>query len=318
MVTHQNVLIKRLSKHLLSRLVRHDGCWRLLDFLLFRVARFADCERQDVVFQRQVAEAVRAGFPDLTVRNGPFKGLRYPSADALFSAILPKLLGSYEMELQPAIERVCRNHYDLVVDVGCAEGYYAIGLAIRLIDATVHAFDTDERARELCSAMAVLNLVGDRVLVRELCSSETLRSLVGGRRALVVCDCEGFELDLLTPEIIPALAASDLLVETHEFGGRAVVGTLVERLGITHDVAIVPSSDDDAKARLYSYSEIASLDWAARRFILAERRPAIMEWLVASPRAGRAASLESNTTLVNIPPCSDSRRESAGEVYDVH
>src|SRR5438094_9802013 len=100
------------------------------------IARMAEYERQEVLFRRQVAEVVRATFPDLTVLNGPFRGLQYPSAEAICSAILPKLLGSYEKELHCTIERLCNTDCSVVVDVGCAEGFYAVGFARRLKTAT--------------------------------------------------------------------------------------------------------------------------------------------------------------------------------------
>jgi hypothetical protein len=43
-----------------------------------------------------------------------------------------KLLGLYEKELEPALETVVQSKPDAVIVVGCAEGFYALGLA-RLI-----------------------------------------------------------------------------------------------------------------------------------------------------------------------------------------
>ena len=44
------------------------------------------------------------------------------------SVLIPKLLGSYEQELQPLLQRLAAQNYSEIVDIGCAEGYYAIGL----------------------------------------------------------------------------------------------------------------------------------------------------------------------------------------------
>src|ERR1035441_10269867 len=57
------------------------------------------------------------------VLNGPFEGMRYLQA-SVGSVLSPKLVGSYEAELHPFIERVTSGRYDIVVDIGCAEGYY--------------------------------------------------------------------------------------------------------------------------------------------------------------------------------------------------
>jgi hypothetical protein len=278
--------MKSFSKRLLARLARHDRVWRLLDRLVLRAARFAEYERQDVLFRRQVDAVVRATFPDLTVRHGPFRGLRYPSADAVCSQVLPKLLGSYERELHLAVERACRNAPPVVIDVGSAEGFYAVGLARRLPGATVHAFDTAAVARDLCRAMAAANGVADRVAVGGWCGPDELRDLVAGRPALVVCDCEGYELDLLTPDVLPALARAELIVEAHDFTGVEIAAPLADRFRPTHEVTFVTGTDDDAKVRFYDYPELAGYDRPTRKFIVAERRPAVMEWLVLTPRAG--------------------------------
>ena len=41
---------------------------------------------------------------------------------------------------------------------------------------------------------------------------------MSSRRALVVCDCEGYELELLCPAMVPALAHADLLIEARPLG----------------------------------------------------------------------------------------------------
>jgi len=66
-----------------------------------------------------------------TVASGPFRGMRYV-ARAYHSAYHAKLLGTYEMELHGIVEELCRETPGIIVDVGAAEGYYAVGLAMRL------------------------------------------------------------------------------------------------------------------------------------------------------------------------------------------
>ena len=78
--------------------------------------------------RRRVFE--RLGRPT-TVLNGPFRGMKYLSR-AYCSAVLPKLLGTYECELIPAIDRLARSDADRIVDIGAAEGYYAVGLALKV------------------------------------------------------------------------------------------------------------------------------------------------------------------------------------------
>jgi hypothetical protein len=81
----------------------------------------------------------------LEVTGGPFAGLRYVPRYVSWSVdLIPKLLGTYEQELHPVIERWLNAGFDTFVDVGSAEGYYAVGLARGVEGARVHAFDIQE------------------------------------------------------------------------------------------------------------------------------------------------------------------------------
>src|SRR6266851_9749367 len=106
----------------------------------------------------------------LAVQSGPFEGMRYlpellTSKKAIRYALLPKILGCYESQLHDVLRQVSGRNYHKVVNIGCAEGYYAVGLSLLLPDACVFAFDIDQDARFLCQGMARLNAVQDRVVV---------------------------------------------------------------------------------------------------------------------------------------------------------
>ena len=222
--------------------------------------------------------------PEAVVRHGPFRGMRYPQARSVGSTLIPKLIGSDEKEIHTFIDRICNVPYTAIVDIGCAEGYYAIGLAMRISGATVYAFDTDTEAIALCRAMAELNGVSSRVVTGEFCSSETLASLDLGSRALIVCDCEGFEGTLFTRQTVGALADHDVLVELHDFLDIELSSSIREVFSETHDIHAVKSVDDLEKAHTDVYGELEGFNLASRKILLAETRSAIMEWFFMTPR----------------------------------
>ena len=172
---------------------------------------------------------------DLTVRFGPFAGMRYVAA-ASGSQVLPKVLGSYEEPIQPWIEEIisCRK-YDLIIDVGCAEGYYAVGFARRMPNVHVHAFDTDPRARERTSELAELNQVSDRVIIGAECTFDIFQTF-GGRSTLVFCDIEGAEDYLLDPVKAPRLTECGIFVEAHDLFVPGVSDRLIARFASSHRV----------------------------------------------------------------------------------
>ncbi|CAF4927163.1 unnamed protein product [Rotaria sp. Silwood1] len=230
-----------------------------------------------------IENAIKSVFPTLIVKNGIFKGMKYPEAKSAGSTIFPKILGSYEKEIQPILEEICQKKYTEIVDVGCAEGFYAVGLAMRIPTATVYAFDVDEVAINLCKKMAELNGVGDQVILGSFCDAETLKNLPITEKRLIVCDCEGFEKQLFTEDLIPFLAKDDLLIEIHDMKDIEISTTIRERFAKTHKIETIESIDDIKKALNYSYKELENYDLATRKILLAENRAAIMDWFYLTP-----------------------------------
>jgi hypothetical protein len=220
----------------------------------------------------------------MTVLHGPFKGLKYPSLDSHGSALFAKLLGSYEKEIHEVVEDICAHQYDAIINIGCGEGYYAVGLAMRIQSAAVFAFDTSEEARGYTQRMAALNNVSERVEVGGTCTPEMLSQLVAGKKALVVCDCEGCESSLFLKQNVGQFANSDLLIETHDFVNINISSSLIRDFSGTHTYTSVRSIDDIEKARTYNYEEAKDFDLNTRKLLFAEGRPAIMQWLYFQPK----------------------------------
>jgi hypothetical protein len=223
-------------------------------------------------------------FPDLTVKNGPFRGLRYPAAAASGSSLLPKLLGSYEMELAPVWERILQKQYTEIVDIGSAEGYYAVGLGLKFPQARIFSFDIDAKANRLCADMARLNGVADRLIAGGRCDEKTVLGLELGERALIICDCEGAEKELFTPAVVRFLARHDFIIEIHDLLDNEIAAALRGRFGTSHHIFTVESIDDVKKVRTRSYPELDSCDSAMRLFLLSENRHAQVEWFYLTPK----------------------------------
>lgn len=167
------------------------------------------------------------------VFSGPFEGMVYHQATE--GATLPRLLGCYEAELHPFFEQLKTREYSTIVDIGCAEGYYAVGLARWLPGVQVLAHDIDAAARESCVALARENGVADRVSVGGEFAGETFASLPSSR-ALVVCDIEGAEFDLLDPQRYRGLERLDFLVEVHECFRPGLVQVIESRFAASHAI----------------------------------------------------------------------------------
>ena len=270
---------------------RYPAVWRLFGVLSFLSKCLAEPRVQAAKVRAELEDEgyARRISPELTVLHGPFEGLRYASARSTGSALVPKLLGSYEDELHGVIGRILAGDYTDIIDIGCAEGYYAVGFGARFPRATIHAFDTSPRAQQLCLAMARLNGVAERLELGDFCDEQKLLGLKLGRKALVLSDCEGYEATLFTARVAAFLAPHDVLIEVHEDPHDPTLSaTLQSRFASTHDVTIVDSIDDKRKLRGRNFPELADLDVRTRHRLVREGRQGIMEWLYCTPKRSEA------------------------------
>jgi hypothetical protein len=195
-------------------------------------------------------------------------------------ALIPRLLGTYECELHPHLAAIAADGVDCVIDVGCAEGYYAVGLARTMPGVTVHAHDIEERARALCTELAARNRVSDRVIVGGEFRPEDFQAFAD-RRVLVMVDTEGAEVDILRPDLGPALAGMDIIVETHDLYRQGALATIRSRFEATHDIVRVdtgvkPLAGPDWLLDLNHLDQLLAVwEWRARQ----------TPWLVMRPKA---------------------------------
>lgn len=179
----------------------------------------------------------------MRIIGGPFAGMQYLS-DPLIAAMIPKLLGLFEREIYPAIEEISRQPYRTIVDIGAAEGYYAIGLGRLVAQARVIAFEAQAAERQKLQQMLQINSMNARVDVRGLCTPQELSAaLAGAGRTLIKCDVEGAEELILRPDEVPALAGADVLVELHDEMQPGVSKSVRARFESTHDITVFTTTD---------------------------------------------------------------------------
>lgn len=234
-------------------------------------------ERGYVALDRRLADAIGT-----RVASGPFAGMVL-TAEAFREHVGPALLGIYEAELHPAIERLMRHRYPQVVDVGAKYGYYAVGFSLRQPHAAGVTFDVDPWARRATREVARANGLR-RLRVLGLATPAWFdRHLMPG--ALVMSDCEGFERELFPAITTSAADTTTFLVEVHETMAPGATERLQRRFAATHALEWIPVDPApvlpaELRARLAGFSaeEITMLT--------DELRGGRQEWLVAVPREG--------------------------------
>ncbi len=194
--------------------------------LLGRLQRYFSSQQVDRAVVKQYG---------LKVKNGPFAGMNYIMIPP-YRGLSAKLLGSYEHELHPVFEEAIKSNYQTIINVGSAEGCYAIGYAVKVPSSIIYAFDIDPREQAFCRQLAEVNGVSQRVHVRALCTANDFRQLITGK-TLIIMDCEGCEDELLDPAIAPKLLDADVILEIHDFTDTTLKPRLISRFSQTHTIS---------------------------------------------------------------------------------
>ncbi|MDN7900778.1 hypothetical protein QZM82_31770 [Burkholderia cepacia] len=133
-----------------------------------------------------------------------------------------KVLGFYEQEVCALLERLVAR-CDVLVDLGGADGFYAVGMVERGLYRESHCFEIEDQSRANIAAIAAANGVADRVHLYGAATSTFACDLsaagVDFRRAAVLVDIESNEFDVLTAECLRDLRHSHVIVEIHDFMG---------------------------------------------------------------------------------------------------
>ena len=217
------------------------------------------------------------------VLAGPFAGMRY-AHHSHGSVYIPKLLGIYERELSASVEAICALAPDRIIDAGAAEGYYAVGLALRLPSTQVIAYEMEAAGRTFLAEMVSLNGVEGRVEIRGKAEPAELQAaLEGTARPLVVCDVEGYELVLLDPGAVPALRGTHILVELHDFVHQGLSETIEQRFAPTHRVTRIWQEERESSEFPYATTYTRLLPKTYLNRTVTERRPERMSWFWMEP-----------------------------------
>lgn len=210
--------------------------------------------------------------------------MRYIRA-SVGSAIWPKLFGTYELELNPGIEQLIQWQPDVIINAGAAEGYYAVGMARRCPKARIEAFELMEIGRQLVATLATRNQTRDRIGIHEGLDPDSLRHFIEpAQRPAIVLDVEGYELELLQPDLNPALKHSFIVLENHVIDGQSTLDTIRQRFAATHriqEVPIIARKQHDLPARVRWMATLGL--WPGLTALLDEGRGDSPPWLVMDP-----------------------------------
>jgi hypothetical protein len=219
------------------------------------------------------------------VAYGPLKGTRilervtWGGAEGAGS----KILGLYESSILEKISTL-PSHIDTVVDIGAADGYYAVGMLRNGIVKRAICFELDPRSQKEIDATAQLNNVRNQVEILGLADFSFLQQIQirDYSSVLFIVDVEGNEYELLTNENLEAMKMSHMILELHEFNPRAIelAEALISRAEKRFSVEILHQITKNQSDTFFD-----SLSDHERGLVASEGRPSKMRWLYLTPQS---------------------------------
>lgn len=222
-----------------------------------------------------------------TVTYGPFVGLLLSDTSWWGAADRGSmLLGIYEQEVLESIVALSPER-NIFVDLGAADGYYAVGAVYSGLFERALAFEISEEGRSAIAQNARRNSVSDRIEILGIADSLSLSKihqddLLDLGQVLMLVDIEGAEFELLTSEMLEAFRQAAIVVEIHNFieDDDQRVAQLVKNAEKNFKTRWVHTGPRNPSA----FPELANWSDDDRWILCSESRPKLMSWLILEPK----------------------------------
>ncbi len=232
--------------------------------------------------KRTMCNHVREWHDD-TVAYGPFRGMKLPAKSWWGSFDRTgKILGTYERQVMDYIAALKIGPQDVFIDIGAADGYFAVGALKGGLFDKVIAFEQAPQGRASLADVAELN--GVTLDIRETADATSLDKLVKEHpTGVVLIDIEGAEFQFLDDTVLQILRKHHVIIELHRTNqpeGKAKRAALIDRASAFFD----HTSLHQAPIPIGSFPELAQFNDDHRLLAFSENRLDAMEWLTLTPK----------------------------------
>ena len=275
----KNSLLFRILRFF-STLKKDGFSWTIVRFFLSTLKQPNEIQRaKNKVLNKIILEH---GYQ---VAYGAFKGMKL-SKNIYWNKndLITHILGVYEKHvLKKIIEFSKKGNYPFI-DIGAADGYFAIGMAFSEIFKKIYAFEIDERGRKSLNRNIGNNLCKDKVVVDIEANFETLKEIVDkNKSAVILIDIEGSEFDLLDNKLLKLLSNCYIVCELHpalSANGFEKQNMLINNAKAFFDVSIIQRESYCPN----KFSELNEFTDEERLIAFGEGRENNMNWLILEPK----------------------------------
>jgi len=219
------------------------------------------------------------------VKYGPFKGLKLDKETWWGRLDLgSQCLGLYEKELLQQIEAITENKYQTFIDIGAADGYYAIGmLKSKKVKKTI-CFEQAQKGRDAIFSKYHINGSVGELTVHGEASMNSLSKLQQRdlKNSITLIDIEGGEFDFLNMATLNLLSSSLVFIEIHNWVENFLsrYATLLRDAEALFQIEVVSPVERNTAG----ISELRDFTDDNRLLLTSERRPCLMRFLKLTPR----------------------------------
>jgi len=262
------------------RVIKRDGA------SLFLIRLLAKILRVDIGYQASKNKAwqILEKKYGHVIAYGPFKGMKL-SDEVWWSNNdrITQMLSIYEEHILARLKNFSTQGASRFIDIGAADGYFAIGMAYSKIYSKVYAFEIEPKGQKKIKDNSAVNHVENIVSVFGEADYSSIQNLLRENiKTSFLIDIEGSEYQLLDEQMLSLVSSCYLICELHPWlvdDGDQLQRKLIERARKKFNVELI-------KRETYSpniFSELDDLSDEERLIAVGEGRRKNMQWLVLTP-----------------------------------
>ena len=221
----------------------------------------------------------------LIIAYGPFKGMKL-SENLSWSKEdrITQTLGIYEEHVLNKLIYFSNKGSKRFIDIGAADGYFAVGMAFSKIYKEVYAFEIEQKRQQIIKENAARNSCSERVTVYGQVNVTLLNKHINKDfKSTFLIDIEGAEYNLLSTEMLLLLRGNYVICELHPWyvdNGDKLQRDLLDRASRLFNIELIQRDYYSPN----SFPELNDLSDEERLVAVGESRGKNMQWLVLTPK----------------------------------
>lgn len=220
-----------------------------------------------------------------SVAYGPFAGMKL-NRNIWWSKNdrITQTLGVYEEHILKKMCLFADMGATRLINVGAADGYFAVGMAYSNIYSNVVAFEIEAEGQKRTLETAKANNCADKILIYGEADIDSIaKEITTEETSTVLIDIEGAEYDLLSEKMLKLLSDSYIICELHPWlaeDGPSRQQSLLDRASQIFNVELIKREHYNPNV----FPEFDDLSDEQRLVALGEDRQKNMQWLVCTPK----------------------------------